>query len=109
MTMTTSSPAGGIGRVLTRAVGAVAAGVFALAGLLLMLGALLVGAAAAGGLLLWARLRGRTPAPVTFGWRHTQWQRRGAAGTADGRRGDASDVVDVEVTEVREIRQQREP
>ncbi len=109
MTMTSSSPASGIGRILTRTVGAVAAGVFALAGLLLMLGALLVGAAAAGGLLLWARLRGRAPSPVTFSWRHTQWQRRGAAGTADGRRGDAPDVVDVEVTEVREIPERREP
>lgn len=95
-----SSPAGGFGRTLARVFAALAATLLAIAGLVLMVGALLVGAAVAGGLYLWARLRGRPLGQASFAWRHAaarqaQPGERGPAG-----RSRSAEVVDVEVTEV---------
>lgn len=95
-----------LARVLIRTVVAVVGAVLALAGLALVLGAALVGAAVALVLVVWARLRGRPAPPVRFRWRQT-WERRGRFTTGFGRRGPAGpatprrdkDVVDVDFTE----------
>ena len=91
-----------VARVLVAALGAV----FALAGLLLLLGVGLFGVSVALVLVAWARLRGRPAPPVRFQWRQA-WVRRGRFGArggsgagAFGRRQDTN-VVDVEFTETR--------
>ena len=96
----------GFARFVARVFVTVLGAVFALVGLMLVLGVGLFGVAAALVLVAWARLRGRPAPPVRFQWRQA-WVRRGRFGArfggsagAFGRRRDA-DVVDVEFTEPR--------
>jgi hypothetical protein len=96
----------GFARFVARVFVTVLGAVFALVGLLLVLGVGLFGVAAALVLVAWARLRGRPAPPVRFQWRQA-WVRRGRFGArfggsagAFGRRQD-TDVVDVEFTESR--------
>jgi hypothetical protein len=96
----------GFARFVARVFVAVLGAVFALVGLLLVLGVGLFGVAVALVLVAWARLRGRSAPPVRFQWRQA-WVRRGRFGArfggsagAFGHRRD-TDVVDVEFTEPR--------
>ena len=96
----------GFARFVARAFVAALGAVFALVGLLLVLGVGLFGVAVALVWVAWARLRGRPAPPVRFQWRQA-WIRRGRFGArfggsagAFGRRRD-TDVVDVEFTEPR--------
>ena len=96
----------GFARFVARVFVTVLGAVFALAGLLLVLGVGLFGVAMALVWVGWARLRGRPAPPVRFQWRQA-WVRRGRFGArsggspgAFGRRQD-TDVVDVEFTESR--------
>ena len=95
------SPAARVLRFFARLVAIGLAAVFALFGLLLMLGAATVGLAAWLVLYVWARLRGRPVAPWRARW-HSTWQRSGRWRTRAGtRRAERSaEVVDVEFTEV---------
>lgn len=98
----------GFARFVVRAFVAVLGAVFALVGLLLVLGVGLFGVAVALVLVAWARLRGRPAPPVRFQWRQA-WVRRGqftrsprepeSGGRPSSRGGE---VVDVEFTERRE-------
>ena len=98
----------GFARFVARAFVAALGAVFALVGLLLVLGVGLFGVAVALVWVAWARLRGRPAPPVRFQWRQA-WVRRGRftrsprepeGGARPSPRGD--DVVDVEFTERRE-------
>ena len=96
----------GIASFFARVFVAVLGAMFALAGLLLVLGVGLFGVAVALVWVAWARLRGRPAPPVRFQWRQA-WVRRGRFGArfggsagAFGRRPDTN-VVDVEFTETR--------
>ena len=62
-------------------------------GMLLMFGLLLLGVVLAGGVVMWALLRGRRPGPVNLRWR-TMPRARGFGPRPDG------EVVDVQVREV---------
>lgn len=111
-----SSPLDAFVRGTSRVLGALFGLLLALAGFVLMLGALALGLAAALGITVWALLRGRRPTLQAFRWRGTGF--RGSAGGFGGmgeppgrarRDAPAAEVVDVEVTEVREIPPRREP
>ena len=95
----TPSPLARLGRAVGR-IGATLIGlVLALAGFLLMIGALLVGLAAAAGLFIWAALRGRPAPPMAFRWHRTDLHgvpRRGR-GAAPA---DDTEVIDVQVREL---------
>ncbi len=95
-----------LGRLATRVVGVGIAAALAVAGLVLMSGAMLIGAAAAVGLYAWFRLRGGAGGDrVRFGWRTTTMrQRRDGRGTGGA---PDEDIVDVQVTEVLEDRRVR--
>ncbi len=80
-----------MGRVL----GSLARAAIVLFGVLLTLGALLLGMALAAGVLLWALLRGRRPGPVSMRWRNTAMTPRP--------RTPSGEVVDAEVREVVEV------
>lgn len=80
---------------LTRAGLAVLRVLLAVFGLLLMLGAVVVGIFAAAGLVVWTLVRGRRPGPVNLRWRTA-----GMPGTA--RRQPPGEVVDIEAREVAE-------
>lgn len=70
--------------------------VFAFFGIVLMIGALMLGLVVAAGALLWSLLRGRRPAPVRFEWRRaTARAWRPASG-----RPPSDEVVDIEVREI---------
>lgn len=112
----TSSPLDAFARGVSRVLGTLFGLLLALAGFVLMLGALALGLAAALGIAVWALLRGRRPTIQAFRWRGNGV--RGGFGGFGGMgvppvrpRRDAppADVVDVEATEVREIPQRREP
>lgn len=95
----TLSPLARLGRAVAR-IGATLFGlVLALAGFLLMIGALLVGLAAAAGLFLWAALRGRPVPPVAFRWRRGGLHTAPRHGPGRAAPGDA-EVVDVQVREL---------
>lgn len=79
-----------------RALGSVARAAIVLFGMLLALGALMLGMALAAGVLLWALLRGRRPAPVSMRWRHAPVAPR-------TRNVPSGEVVDAEVREVVEV------
>ncbi len=70
--------------------------VFAALGVVLMIGALLLGLVLAAAAAVWSLLRGRRPAPVRFEWRRaTARAWRPASG-----RPHSEEVVDIEVREV---------
>ncbi len=72
--------------------GALLGVLFAVAGFVLMIGAVLLGLLLAAGALLWSLLRGRKPAPVRFEWRRgTERAWRPASG-----RPASEEVVDIE-------------
>ena len=73
--------------------------VFVVGGMLLMLGALMLGLVLATGVLLWALLRGRRPGPVNLRWR--TMARPGGFGAWTGP-STRSEVVDVDARVVAE-------
>ncbi len=73
--------------------------VFVVGGMLLMLGALLLGLLLATGVVLWALLRGRRPGPVNLRWR--TMARPAGFGVWSGPAG-RSEVVDVDARVVAE-------
>lgn len=79
---------GGLAK-LARALLKIAVGLF---GLVLLLGALMLGLMLAVGIVIWARLRGRSVAPGVFNAAFARARRRPVA--------SAGEVVDVEVREV---------
>jgi len=65
----------------------------ALASIVLMIGAMLLGLVLAAGIVCWALLRGRRPGPVNLRWGSTAMSRR-------PRQASAGEVVDVQAREV---------
>ena len=95
------SPFARLGRSIARTFGRIGAAVLglllALAGFLLMIGAVLVGITAAVGLFAWAALRGRKAAPMAFHWRGRRFH---GVPRRLGRAADDAEVVDVQVREL---------
>ena len=79
-----------------RALGSLARAAIVLFGMLLTLGALMLGMALAAGVLLWALLRGRRPGSVSMRWRNT-------AMTPRPRSAPSGEVVDAQVREIVEV------
>ncbi|MEO7244518.1 MAG: hypothetical protein ABIX12_05150 [Rubrivivax sp.] len=95
---------GAVWRGLSRLGAGLVAGLLALFGLLLMLGAVIVGAAALLGWLVWARWQGR-PAP-SVAWpprRGGNRVPRDRSPMAARPSNDPRDIIDVPVREVREV------
>jgi hypothetical protein len=79
---------------LQRLLAAVLRPLLVIFGMLLMLGALLLGLVLATGVVLWALLRGRRPGPVNLRWGHMSRPR------GFGRAPPRGEVVDVQAREV---------
>lgn len=83
-----------------RLLSAVLSAVLVVGGMLLMLVALVMGLVLAGGVVLWALLRGRRPGPVNLRWGYMP--RPPGFGPRPARPG-AADVVDVQAREVEDL------
>jgi hypothetical protein len=76
-----------------RAISIVLRALLAVASIVLVIGALLLGLMVAAGIVCWALLRGRRPGPVNLRWGTTAMSRR-------PRQASAGEVVDVQAREV---------
>lgn len=94
MTSFSSSPLGKLPRTVSRLLAVLIGLALAVAGLLFMVGALVVGLLAAAGLTLWALLRGRRPVAMGFRWGGPGFRRPPPPASGE--------VVDVEMRELPE-------
>jgi hypothetical protein len=92
----TAPPTPTLAGTLQRAVLALASVLLALAGFVLMIGALAVGLLAAAGWYVWSLLRGKPASPMRFSWPPPRFGGMGRREPPP----PAGDVVDVQVREV---------